>query len=289
MSALILDASTLTFESVLAAYKELLKDRPGMALDTGGDTFALLDAGHLCCCTNPSPDEGFDPEYFGDHDSSAWDDVKNCWSGEEGPEETLRYVLNPRFVPLAGGRASQVSGDVCASVPAPLGLAKPERSGVEAAALDLLAALEKVNQGCDSPLWAGFENGHGEECGKAIDVAVSALKQALSSQAEEKKPIRWPKSRDIARLEDMSQSGHLRITLDNDNDVCVEVFDCRREQFSSVEFCMPGGGGGKSSYTRRALIEVMHAMERDNMEHSDRAHPRFPEVVRPTTNDEKVQ
>lgn len=85
----------------------------------------------------------------------------------------------------------------------------------------------------------------------------------------------WPKARDLARLEDMSPSGHLRLTLDGDNDICVEVFDPRHECFCAVEFCTPGSGGGKSPHTRKALIEVMAAMERDNAESPFRAHPHF--------------
>ena len=87
--------------------------------------------------------------------------------------------------------------------------------------------------------------------------------------------VTWPKARDLARLEDMSPTGHLRLTLDGDNDICVEVFDPRHECFCSVEFCAPGSGGGKSSHTRKALIEVMAAMERDNAESPFRTHPRF--------------
>lgn len=86
--------------------------------------------------------------------------------------------------------------------------------------------------------------------------------------------LQWPVGRDVARLEDMSPDGHLRVTLDNDNDVCVEVFDGKR--FCSVEFCNPGGGGGgQSSHTRAALIALMCAIEQDNAESPRRAHPLF--------------
>ena len=36
--------------------------------------------------------------------------------------------------------------------------------------------------------------------------------------------MQWPNERDVGRAEDMGQ-GHLRVVLDGDNDVCVEVFD----------------------------------------------------------------
>ena len=74
-------------------------------------------------------------------------------------------------------------------------------------------------------------------------------------------PIVWPAGRDAGRREDMG-SGHLRVVLDSDNDVCVEVYD--GSEFTSVEFCCPGAGGGKSSRTRMALIALMVAMEADN-------------------------
>lgn len=76
--------------------------------------------------------------------------------------------------------------------------------------------------------------------------------------------MQWPNERDVGRAEDMGQ-GHLRVLLDSDNDVCVEVFDGKR--FASVEFCNPGGGGGgRSTRTRLALIELMRAIEADNAE-----------------------
>jgi hypothetical protein len=54
------------------------------------------------------------------------------------------------------------------------------------------------------------------------------------------------------------------LDLDSDNDVCIEVWNGERS--ASVEFCNPGGGGGRSSRTRKALIELMRAIEADNLE-----------------------
>ena len=74
--------------------------------------------------------------------------------------------------------------------------------------------------------------------------------------------MQWPNEHDVGRAEDMGQ-GHLRVVLDGDNDVCVEVFDGKR--FARVEFCNPGGGGGgRSGKTRLALIDLMRAIEADN-------------------------
>lgn len=74
--------------------------------------------------------------------------------------------------------------------------------------------------------------------------------------------ILWPRSRDTARLEDMSPNGHLRVSLDNSGDVIVEVFD--GQEFAHVEFCSGAGGGGKSPRVRKALIALMVAIEEDN-------------------------
>lgn len=80
--------------------------------------------------------------------------------------------------------------------------------------------------------------------------------------------VTWPQGRDVGRLEDMGQ-GHMRVGLDSDNDVYVEVF-CG-ERSTSVEFCNPGGGGGgQSSRTRIALIALMVAIEADNAERPSR-------------------
>ena len=74
--------------------------------------------------------------------------------------------------------------------------------------------------------------------------------------------VTWPKARDVGRLGDMSPSAHLRVGLDSDNDAYVSVWDDKGG--TGIEFCTPGGGGGKSSRTRMALIALMVAMEADN-------------------------
>lgn len=87
------------------------------------------------------------------------------------------------------------------------------------------------------------------------------IAEALNRSGQEKQ-LTWPKERDVGRYGDMSQYAHLRVGLDSDNDVYVSVWD--EEGGASVEFCQPGGGGGKSSRTRLALIALMHALEADN-------------------------
>ena len=72
----------------------------------------------------------------------------------------------------------------------------------------------------------------------------------------------------VARNEDMSPRGYLRLLLDNDGDVIVAVAQDDGNGFiesvSSVEFCTIGMGGGGSQRTYRALRELMIAMDEDN-------------------------
>lgn len=122
----------------------------------------------------------------------------------------------------------------------------------------------------------------------AVQMAFSGVRRALLAYGEELRnlptslhtastpatqataEIQWPKARDVGRLHDMSPRGHLRVGLDGDSDVYVEVFNDQQESVASVEFCNPGsGGGGRSSQTRRALIALMVAMEADNAERPD--------------------
>lgn len=71
-----------------------------------------------------------------------------------------------------------------------------------------------------------------------------------------------PKSLDVGRYGDMSTTAHLRVGLDGDSDAYVSVSD--DEGGASIEFCVPGIGGGKSPHTRKALIALMVAIEHDN-------------------------
>lgn len=78
-------------------------------------------------------------------------------------------------------------------------------------------------------------------------------------------PIKWPKARDVGRFGDMSPDGSIRVGLDADNDVYVSI--CDGTSVADIEFCTPGGGGGRSSRTRMALIALMCAIEADNASH----------------------
>lgn len=66
----------------------------------------------------------------------------------------------------------------------------------------------------------------------------------------------------------MSEHGYLMLMLQEDGDVIVRVWekDTAKAKTASVEFCTPGSGGGGSSRTHAALIELMRAMALDNLD-----------------------
>ncbi len=76
------------------------------------------------------------------------------------------------------------------------------------------------------------------------------------------------------RLEDMSAKGRLRLWREDDGDVIVEVLpeeDGLVGNGASVQFCIPGTGGGRSPKTHAALLALMEAMAEDNREQPSRA------------------
>ena len=107
----------------------------------------------------------------------------------------------------------------------------------------------------------------------ALPAQAAAVPEAVAA-------IKWPASRDIGRMGDMTPARQsvLRVGLDSDNDVYVNLWDAGHgdlEQFQnvSIEFCNGGGGGGKSPRTRAALINLMSAIEADNAEDDSKAWP----------------
>ncbi len=71
----------------------------------------------------------------------------------------------------------------------------------------------------------------------------------------------------VERNEDMSPIGRLVLLLQVDGDVVVAVrADPREFSQTSVEFCQPFTGGGRSPNTLKALKALAVAMERDNAE-----------------------
>lgn len=64
------------------------------------------------------------------------------------------------------------------------------------------------------------------------------------------------------RFEDMSPDGRLQIFLEPDGDVVIGIV--KDGIMTSVEFCSPGSGGGRSRNTIMALRQLAIAMEKDN-------------------------
>ncbi|WP_284213899.1 hypothetical protein [Comamonas jiangduensis] len=95
--------------------------------------------------------------------------------------------------------------------------------------------------------------------------ARAAIAATHPTQQGMEQPIKWPKARDVGRFGDMSPDGSIRVGLDADNDVYVSI--CDGTSVADIEFCTPGGGGGRSSRTRMALIALMCAIEADNASH----------------------
>lgn len=80
-------------------------------------------------------------------------------------------------------------------------------------------------------------------------------------------------TRVVQRIEDMSTTGRLEILQQDDGDIIVSVSEDdhgQRMPASSVEFCIPGLGGGHSPRTHAALRALMDAMAHDNAVDADR-------------------
>uniref|UniRef100_A0A6M3L1S0 Uncharacterized protein n=1 Tax=viral metagenome TaxID=1070528 RepID=A0A6M3L1S0_9ZZZZ len=73
----------------------------------------------------------------------------------------------------------------------------------------------------------------------------------------------------IERFEDMSRRGRLAVHQQIDGDVIITVIpdpdERPRHQINSAEFCTLTGGG-QSPNTRKALQDLIEAMEKDNKE-----------------------
>lgn len=69
----------------------------------------------------------------------------------------------------------------------------------------------------------------------------------------------------IARKEDMSTDGRLRLFKQPDGDMCVAIID-NDGNAASIEFCAVGAGGGRSPRTLQALYQLALAMRADNEE-----------------------
>lgn len=84
---------------------------------------------------------------------------------------------------------------------------------------------------------------------------------------------RMPVGEFVARKEDMSINGRLRLIKQDDGDICVAVIEDSGES-TDIEFCTVGMGGGKSGRTLAALNDLALAMIEDNKADPSRAASR---------------
>lgn len=98
---------------------------------------------------------------------------------------------------------------------------------------------------------------------KDSSIGEQTIKELKRLQALEENKILMPYNELISRRDDMSSSGKLTLFRQADGDICVTVTD-KFGQYSSIEFCVPGSGGGKSPNTLIALNNLGIAMVKDN-------------------------
>lgn len=103
-------------------------------------------------------------------------------------------------------------------------------------------------------------------------VLAMAREYAKQQEAQLSAP-RMPVGQFVARKEDMSPNGRLRLFKEEDGDICVAVID-NEGQMTDIQFCVPGLGGGKSGRTLAALNALALAMLADNAEQPSRAAER---------------
>lgn len=80
-------------------------------------------------------------------------------------------------------------------------------------------------------------------------------------------------SEPVERLEDMSPDGRLTLWMQDDGDVVLSITTATSAwgirgplpNMLQVEFCTYAGGG-RSQHTRKALINLMDAIRKDNQE-----------------------
>lgn len=84
---------------------------------------------------------------------------------------------------------------------------------------------------------------------------------------------KMPMGQFVARKEDMSPNGRMRLFKEQDGDICVAVID-NDGNMADVQFCTVGMGGGKSGKTLAALNALALAMMEDNQEQPLRAADR---------------
>jgi hypothetical protein len=76
--------------------------------------------------------------------------------------------------------------------------------------------------------------------------------------------------RKTERFEDMSPDGKLTVLIEDDGDIIIEATTWtsptggRLFRQAQVQFCTCGSGGGQSPETRKALLSLFDAIQRDN-------------------------
>jgi hypothetical protein len=89
----------MSYQDTLAAYRKLLADHPGEALEIGDGCFAVLVDDYLYGVHQDlngevSADQGFD------FDSTAYDEECDCWDGDASGMQTSNAIATPRYVAL---------------------------------------------------------------------------------------------------------------------------------------------------------------------------------------------
>lgn len=89
----------MSYNDTLDAYRKLLADHPGEALEIGDGCFAVLIDGYLFGVHQDLNGEVSSQDGF-DFDESAWDDECDCWDGDASGMQTSNAIANPRYVAI---------------------------------------------------------------------------------------------------------------------------------------------------------------------------------------------
>jgi hypothetical protein len=99
------------------------------------------------------------------------------------------------------------------------------------------------------------------------------LRMAREYEKQRLETLCMPVNEFVARKEDMSANGRLRLIKQDDGDICVTVIP-GDDRSMGIEFCAGGSGGGHSPRTLAALNALAIAMIEDNKAEPSRAASR---------------
>lgn len=137
----------------------------------------------------------------------------------------------------------------------------------------LHSVLEKLSEAAGILLDGKNYDGHGHEFIRKAQIRANEIVSAITANPvpqpteSELREFVFPKGNMASRMEDMSPTGKIQLVLQDDGDVGLSLItESERDGFmwNSIEFCSPGSGGGKSPETRKALLALMVAIEKDN-------------------------